>query len=221
MGARRKSALLAALAVLSLAAAGCGDGAVPSSGPGLGRSAGGAAARSRAGEITLQAAPAAEDRAADLIQDEVLLAYDRAKTAFGWFYLTTLPSEEGGVMVGSQRYHPVAYPGIATLEELRTYLRSLFSQEVIGRLLPADGIQYRDIDGALYVLPSSSRPDPGKGAESVTAEETGPDAWSVNVTVELLSEDGRDVIGMEGYSFPYENVDGRWVFTDFALVDAP
>lgn len=220
MGAKRKTALLAALAVLSLAAAGCGNGAAPASGPGTGRSAGGAAARSKAGEITLQAAPV-EDRTADLIQDEVLLAYDRAKTAFGWFYLTTLPSEEDGVMVGSQRYHPVVYPGIATLEELRTYLRSLFSREVIDRLLPADGVQYRDIDGALYVLPSSSRPDPGKGAESVTVEEAGPDVWSVNVTVELLSEDGQDVIGMEGYSFPYENVDGRWVFTDFTLVNAP
>lgn len=221
MGAKKNAALLAAVAVLSLAAAGCGNGAAPASGPGLGRSAGGAAARSKAGEITLQAAPAEGSRTADMTQDEVLLAYDRAKTAFGWFYLTTLPSEEDGVMVGSQRYHPVAYPGIAALEELKTYLRSLFSQEVIDRLLPADGVQYRDIDGALYVLPSSSRPDPGKGAESVTAEEAGPDAWWVNVTVELLSEDGQDVIGMEGYSFPYENVDGRWVFTDFALVNVP
>ena len=49
-------------------------------------------------------------------------------------------------------------------------------------------------------------------------EQVGETAYAVNVAVDLLAEDRETVTGIECWSFPYEFVGGRWVFTDFALV---
>lgn len=203
MGKLRRVVLAALLAALLLS--GCGSAAA--SVQWQGRSA----AQPSADSGTVSDTPSA---------DEVLAAYKKAKTAYSWFALSPLPRGGDAVMVGTDQYRRVEYAGITTLSELETYLRSLFSQGVVDRLLPEDGVQYRDIDGRLFALSFNQRADPMKGAETAAVEEAGPEAWSVNVTVELLSEDG-GVIGLEGYSFPYENVDGRWVFTDFALPSAP
>jgi len=211
MGKNRKLTLVPLLAAL-LILSGCGGAGVAASVQWQGRSP---RLESAAGET------AADGSAAVPSSDEVLAAYGKAKTAFGWFQLSPLPCGSDAVMVGTDLYSRVQYTGITTLAELETYLRSLFSQEVVDRLLPEDGVQYRDIDGRLCALSFRHPADPRKGAEAVVVEEAGPDAWSVNVTVEILSEDGGGVVGLEGYSFPYENVDGRWVFTDFALPNAP
>jgi len=205
MGNSRKTALALLLALL-LTLPGCSGESVAASVQWQGRAA------------VPQSETDGADEAAPT-QDEVLSAYGKAKTAYGWFARAPLPCGGDAVMVGTDQYRRVEYAGVATLAELETYLRSLFSREVVDRLLPEDGVLYRDIDGQLCALSFSHPADPLKGAETVTAEEAGPEAWSVNVTVELLSEDG-GVIGLEGYSFPYENVDGRWVFTDFALTNA-
>jgi len=211
MGKIRKLTLVPLLAALLLILSGCGGASVAASVQWQGRSP---QSESADGET------AVDGSAASPSSDEVLAAYGKAKTAFGWFQLSPLPCGGDAVMVGTDQYRRVEYVGITTLAEMETYLRSLFSQAVIDRLLPEDGVQYRDIDGRLCALAFSHPADPLKGAEAVTVEEAGPEAWSVNVTVELLSEDG-GVIGLEGFSFPYQNVDGRWVFTDFALTNAP
>lgn len=158
-----------------------------------------------------------------LTEEEVLAAYDRAAAAFGWFKLKTLPCGDASVIVEGNLYQRVDYAGIGTLEELKTYLRGSFSQEVIDRLLPEDAGTplYRDIDGQLYVLPFSHQPDPHKGTAVVMVEQSAEDTYMVNVTVDILAEDLQTVTGLEGYSFPYQYVDGRWIFTSFQLVNAP
>ena len=210
MAERRRHVPAALLLVLLLA--GCGAEAVPV--------AAGSAAPAEADIVSFQAA----DVKNEMIQptrEEVLAAYDRAVTAFGWFRLTPLPCGGAPVLVDGISYRKVDRPGIATMAELETTLRSLFSDEVVDRLLKTGAGQplYREIDGALYAREFSGRTDPGKGRVEAAVEQTAPDTCVVNVTVELLEENSGSVTGMEYDSFPYQYVRDRWVFTDFRLMN--
>lgn len=153
-------------------------------------------------------------------EQEVLYAYDRAVQAYGWFYLNTLPSTGDTVTLNGCEYERVEYDGIATMKDLRTYLADLFSDTIIDQLLPQDtsASLYRDIDGTLYVQPAGRGVDIHKGAITTAIQQESATAYYVNVTVEILGDDLATVTGMEIDSFPYELVNGRWVFTDFALV---
>lgn len=160
-----------------------------------------------------------QEEARALTEEEVLSAYDRAVTVCGWFQLSTLPCGEEGLNVDGNVYYPVRTDGLETLEDLRIYLRGSFSQEVAEQLLSTGGDAplYREIDGALYVRPVSRARDPLRGSVELRVEQTGDTAYQVNAAVELLDED-KEVSGVEYWSFPYEWVDERWVFTRFQLV---
>lgn len=160
-----------------------------------------------------------QEEARALTEEEVLSAYDRAVTVCGWFQLSTLPCGEEGLNVDGNVYYPVRTDGLETLEDLRIYLRGSFSQEVAEQLLSTGGDAplYREIDGALYVRPVSRARDPLRGSVELRVEQTGDTAYQVNAAVELLDED-KEVSGVEYWSFPYEWVDERWVFTQFQLV---
>ena len=140
-------------------------------------------------------------------------------TVCGWFQLSTLPCGEEGLNVDGDVYYPVRSDGLETLEDLQIYLRGSFSQELAEQLLSTGGDVplYRDIDGALYVRPVSRARDPLRGNVELRVEQTGDTAYTVNAAVELLDED-KTVSGVEYWSFPYELVDERWVFTQFQLV---
>lgn len=151
---------------------------------------------------------------------EVLAAYERAQRVYGWFDLAPLPLSEESAVLGGETYRRVKMPGIEDLEDLRTYLRGVFSQELTDRLL--DGtttrIQYRNIQGVLYACGEPREPDPSKGQARAEAERLAEDLYSVNVMVDLLAEDGESVAGLESWSFPYALIEDRWVFTDFRLI---
>ena len=161
-----------------------------------------------------------EREARTLTEEEVRAAYDRAETAYGWFYLETLPSGPQTQEVDGWTYERVDYPGMENLAYLQAYLRGLFSNEMVDDLLAVGGSHplYRDVDGVLYVLPSGRERDPSKGAAVIQVEHTGETAYSVDVTVDLLDENGETVTGVECYAFPYEFVEDHWVFTDFRMV---
>ena len=160
-----------------------------------------------------------QEESRPLTEEEVLSAYDRAVTVCGWFQLSTLPCGEEGLNVDGDVYYPVRSDGLETLEDLQIYLRGSFSQELAEQLLGTggDALLYRDIDGALYVRPVSRSRDPLRGNVELRVEQTGDTAYMVNAAVELLDED-KTVSGVEYWSFPYELVDERWVFTRFQLV---
>lgn len=151
-----------------------------------------------------------------LTEEEVRTAYERAAEACGWFELSPLPDSGETVQTDGVTYRRVSAPGLEKVEDLRTYLRSLFSGEVTERLLASGGPCYRDIGGALYVSAAGRPRDPGKGEVRVEVSLQDDAAYSVDVTVELLDNGG--AAGLECWSFPYALVDGRWVFTDFRLV---
>jgi len=173
-----------------------------------------------AGSAEMMNAAETTGSARELTEEEVLAAYDRAVAAYEWFALNPLPCvgpvrQENGV-----NYQRVEYAGLYTLNDLETYLESLFSEDVIARLLDreAPAPRYRDIDGALYARPDGRPADTGKGAASAAVEREEDGSYLINVTVDLLDRDQATVTGAEFYAFPYREMNGRWVFADFELV---
>lgn len=173
-----------------------------------------------AGSTEMMNAAETTGSARELTEEEVLAAYDRAVAAYEWFELNPLPCvgpvrQENGV-----KYQRVDYVGLYTLNDLETYLESLFSEDVIARLLDREtpAPHYRDIDGALYARPDGRPADTGKGAATAAVEREEDGSYLINVTVDLLDRDQATVTGAEFYAFPYRELNGRWVFADFALV---
>lgn len=170
------------------------------------------------GELT---AARTESDARALTDEEILNAYDRAVRAYGWFVLDTLPTGSGTAELKDGTYRKVNYPGISDTGDLRSYLRLLFSQEIIDTLMAGGPgfSHYTDVDGALYVLDGGREKDLRVGQIRTQVERTGDTSYSVNVTAELLGEDLTTVTGMELGAFPYEYREGRWVFTQFRLMN--
>ena len=161
-----------------------------------------------------------ESSARPLLEEEILEAYDRAVWVYGWFDLTPLPVSEESRSIDGQDYDRVDMEGMEDLEDLRAYLRGVFSKDLTDRLLDGKSarIQYREVEGALYALGSGRERNAYVGAAYVETEQFGETEYEVNVLVELLDEDGETVAGLESWSFPYVFEDDRWVFTDFRLV---
>ena len=79
-------------------------------------------------------------------------------------------------------------------------------------------VRYRDIHGELYVGGEGRGWDESKGETDIQIQQTGENAYSVNVTVELLDAAGAEN-GLECWSFPYTFEGDRWVFSEFQLVN--
>jgi len=167
------------------------------------------------------AAVRTENSMETLSEEEILSAYNRAVTAFGWFAGDPLPCTDDTARVGETLYQRVDYAGFYTAEDLRTYLRSIFSEEIVEKLMPEEETLplYRDISGALYERPSGRGGNPPAGSVTETVEQVSGTAYDINVAVEMLGEDQKTVTGLECFTFPYQFVNDRWVFTDFTLVN--
>lgn len=153
-------------------------------------------------------------------EESVLAAYRQAVEACRWFYAESMPCDpESGREVDGRVYYRVEYSGIHTMDGLRGYLKSLFSDELVDGLLAAGQEQYVELDGVLYVLPGARGDDITKGAESRQVLRDRPGRLLVQVTVEVLDpEQNFAVVGSETYDFPYEKVGEQWIFTSFSLV---
>ena len=160
-----------------------------------------------------------ESEARPLSDEEILDAYSRAETLYAWFDLEPLPGAGPAVITDGALYRQVDREGIQTMEDLRTCLRAVFSQDLTERLLDTGGDipLYRDIEGVLCVTGNGRDRLPGKGGVQAWVERSEEGDYTVSVTVDLLDEDGA-VTGLEYWSFPYEFEEDRWVFTEFRLV---
>ena len=145
-----------------------------------------------------------EGQARPLTDEEIQAAYFRAEEAYSWFSLETLPCGEKTQTIDGWLYYPVEYPGMENLADL----------------LASGGAHplYQDVDGALYVLPTSRERDESKGQADIQIKPYGQAGYSVIVEVDLLADGGSTVTGVESYAFPYEFLEDRWVFTDFHLI---
>nr|WP_326186244.1 hypothetical protein [uncultured Oscillibacter sp.] len=176
-----------------------------------------ASAETRGGDMS---AAREEAAARPLTEEEILTAYDRAVSIYAWFELSPLEDSGETVAEDGAVYRRVEYPGVEDLDDLRTCLRSVFSEEVTEWMLSGGGtaVRYREIDGALYVTGQGRSRTSGKGGVSVQVEQREETVYSVNVAVELLDADGVTVSGLECWAFPFAFENGRWVFTDFRLM---
>lgn len=153
--------------------------------------------------------------------EEVLAAYRSAVEAYWWFQVETLPLDRTDSReVDGQVYYRVDYPGIDSTASLRGYLKSLFSDDLVEKLLPYDGTQYIDIDGKLYGLDGGRGTDITRGGETAQVlRDDNPNRCTVRVTVEVVDPEQNDaVVDTVVYDFPYEKVGEKWIFTDFSLV---
>ena len=78
---------------------------------------------------------------------------------------------------------------------------------------------YQEVEGSLYVLPSNRERNSARGVPAVQIVQVSDTAYTVDVTVDLLDGPGGTATGVASYTFPYELVEGQWVFTDFQMVN--
>ena len=154
--------------------------------------------------------------------EAVLEAYSRAEEAWNWFTVAPPELDRGAVLERDGRsYCRVDDSRFSTLSELRGYLKGLFSDRLVEELLPIDGVQFLEEDGALYAVDGGRGADITRGAQTVQVlrDEREPDRVAVRVTVEVLDpEAGYAPTGEETHDFTYERVGERWLFTTFAAV---
>lgn len=157
---------------------------------------------------------------------EVTAAYEKAREAYNWFDMTTLPtSSEGGIDEDYMTYYPVEYTGITTMAELEAYLKTIFADEVVSQLMTInEGEQYahyKDIDGVLYALPADRGGDIFKGEETYEVIVNGGDEIDYRVSVEVYDDPATmNVVDTEVYDFMYTDPtqSGEWRFANFESV---
>lgn len=168
----------------------------------------------RAGNVYRLQQDSAFGSYAVLPEVQVIPAFEQAAEAcFGWMLLAGIPRDEADVRPapeagGSWRYFRVDYPGISSMVELRAYLKTLFSDDVVDSLLsfvPGDGTMpalYRDFDGALYVLDvdAGGSVKPALSRQIIRESDT-------RVVYRLSGETTADYV--------YERVGDVWIFTSF------
>lgn len=149
--------------------------------------------------------------------EEAKLAYEKAREAYSWFDLTTM-----NVDANSQKeyngdiYMKVNQNGIQSLSDLEAYLRNIFSDEIVDSLLETN--RYIDIDGALYAIPADRGTNIFAGEEHHKIIRESDRKIIYEVTVDIMDENFEKVVDKEVYSFSYEFIEGKWIFTNFNLV---
>lgn len=113
----------------------------------------------------------------------VHLAFDKARAAYGWFHTAPMDAES---------------MGISSMLELRTYLKTLFSDEIVDALLGLG--YYSEVDGVLVATPFEGESPLPEGPAVLTRESA-----------------TRIVYSREG-SYVYEQVGEQWLFTQFPAV---
>jgi hypothetical protein len=163
------------------------------------------------------------DRIPEITDKEISEAYQKAVEAFGWFELGTMPADYEDIReADGYQYNRVTHDRIKTYDDLRSYLLTIFTDEIVEGLLTGSGSDmrlYRDIDGALYTIPAGRGSDITKGEETYEIFRESDKKIVYRVTVEVYDDPFEQTVsGTEQFDFTYEYTDGGWVFTYFELV---
>lgn len=158
-------------------------------------------------------------------QTQVKNAFEKALEVYGWFDLCSLDCDSADTAEhGGQTYYRVLSDEIPTYDALRTTVYDLFDTATGDRLLAEDTETppYIDVGGTLYTRDFARGSDITKGEYELTVEQESKTGFLCKVRVETLEfndgyKDYRRVTGYEDYTYHYELVGYRWVFTDFDL----
>lgn len=149
--------------------------------------------------------------------EEVKFAYQQAGEAYSWFDLTTMPlNENSKIEYNGNIYLKVNHDSIQSFSDLETYLRNLFSDDIVDFLLKSN--RYVDIDGVLYAMPADRGTNIFAGEEHHEIIRESDKKIIYKVSVDILDDNLEKIVDEEVYSFTYEFLEDKWIFTNFSLV---
>lgn len=160
------------------------------------------------------------DDVTELSDDEAFELYFKAREAYGWFDLTTIPFDfENYIETDDGTYYEVIQSGISSKKALADYLNGFFIEDITERLMNESSGRYAEHDGKLYVMPADRGTDILKGEESYELTRISDRQIQITVNVEVFEDyDLESLAGYEQYDFFLEYSDGLWRFTNFELV---
>jgi hypothetical protein len=154
-------------------------------------------------------------------ETQVKLAYQQAAEAYGWFDMTTMPTDDSDSKdYNGTAYYKVKHETIKTYADLKNHLKKLFTDDIVNQLLSQSdaSMHYIDIDGALYAIQADRGTDIYKGDETHQIIYENDKKIIYRVEVEVIDPDTQKAVDKETHDFIYENLNGKWVFSKFYLV---
>ncbi len=152
--------------------------------------------------------------------DEMVLeAFRDAEEIYNWCYYTDFPKDREDVLLRPNgEYHRVLHPELNSVDELRFYLKTLFSDELVDALVGS--VEYPKFldgeNGGLYVYDIDGRPDDYGPKERTSLLVIWSEEEPVRCTVQVVQRTGYpEEEAEQTYEFPYQKVGDKWVFTDF------
>lgn len=154
-------------------------------------------------------------------REQVRNAYDRAVDAVGWFQSGTMPCTGSTVSLESGVYRKVSYAGVESLNDLKNYLRGLFSEELVDSLLTkkidGEACRFLEKSGVLYELQRELPVRERTGRVKVSVRRRSARRYEVDVQTQLLAADGKTVTGVKYNACFFEKQEEKWIFTNFDL----
>jgi len=147
------------------------------------------------------------------MEDKILDDYATATGAYSWFNINTLGpiNYENKIEINGIFYGKTPY--FETFAEFREYLEGLFSKELVDFFLSGD--KYIDHNGKLYSCDAARGASIDVGYESYEVKRVSDTKYELLVKAEIYDTDGITVIDYEDFTFVYEKIGDRWVFTTF------
>ncbi|MCQ2749862.1 MAG: hypothetical protein MJ246_08000 [Clostridia bacterium] len=147
----------------------------------------------------------------DISDDDVIKLFKKAEEASYWFRVCSL--EEGG-------YDPESGLSIVgrfkTLEEMKDYLKVLFSEELIDEFI--SNSRYEDVDGVLMVMAGARGTNIFMRDSTYEVVRLSDKKIKLIETVDVLDETLENHDHYESFDFLLEKINGSWVFTVFPTV---
>ncbi|MBR6709597.1 MAG: hypothetical protein IKL84_07960 [Clostridia bacterium] len=170
---------------------------------------------------TIDLKPIVERAETQIEFNDVVKAYHSATEAASWFRIAGL-LEDGsqGAVVLSDRVieKDLTYFKVNQFQsysEFMDYLGTLFGDDLIESFLACNGTMYINHNGYLYGRFGMRGTNIFIGEETYKIEQIDDKKIHLLVTAEILEKDLSTVKEYQTFLFPYENRDGKWVFTDF------
>jgi len=154
--------------------------------------------------------------------DEIKAIYQRAFQSFAWFDMTTMPVDESHTLeIDGETFWRVSHDKISTLRELELYLKAIFTDDIVLKLLSLFS-RYRDIDGVLYTI-GGDRPHSSLTGDEIHEIIRLSDAVIVyRVSVEMFDNpfwmDEANLLKIAVHDFHLLYIDGAWRFSNFHMV---
>ena len=160
-----------------------------------------------------------------LDEQSVINALEKAMEVYAVFNLCSMELDTSkAVTANGMTYCNVVSNEYSSYADLRTMVYSLFSVEIGDALLCEDSDRppYIDYNGELYGLDFARGSDITKGEYTVEVENVSNTEIICHVSVETIDFDEnadidsyRKVTGYEDYTFRYEYMNNKWIFTEF------